>query len=134
MKFDWISGIKLGIVDQVSDVQKFILCSPYPTTNSKATISTDWTNQIVTAGLCFWRKIWHYIQVTSKFFLGFCQNANFRKNSVNFPISFKPKVAIAKFIGKMQKKSDIKVHIFWEGHKILRNLHLTFSWHYIRQK
>ena len=21
---------------------------------------------------------------------------------------------------------DIKVHIFWEGHKILRNLHLTF--------
>ena len=25
----------------------------------------------------------------------------------NFPISFKPKVAIAKFIGKMQKKSGI---------------------------
>ena len=23
-----------------------------------------------------------------------------------------------------------KVHIFWEGHKILRNLHLTFEWHY----
>ena len=22
----------------------------------------------------------------------------------------------------------IKVHIFWEGHKILRNLHLTFVW------
>ena len=21
-----------------------------------------------------------------------------------------------------------KVHIFWEGHKILRNLHLTFDW------
>ena len=28
----------------------------------------------------------------------------------------------------------IKVHIFWEGHKILRNLHLTFDWHYIGQK
>ena len=27
-----------------------------------------------------------------------------------------------------------RVHIFWEGHKILRNLHLTFDWHYIRQK
>ena len=27
-----------------------------------------------------------------------------------------------------------KVHIFWEGHKILRNLHLTFDWHYIGQK
>ena len=24
-----------------------------------------------------------------------------------------------------------KVHIFWEGHKILRNLHLTFDWHHI---
>ena len=23
----------------------------------------------------------------------------------------------------------VKVHIFWEGHKILRNLHLTFDWH-----
>ena len=27
-----------------------------------------------------------------------------------------------------------KVHIFWEGHKILLNLHLTFDWHYIGQK
>ena len=27
-----------------------------------------------------------------------------------------------------------KVHIFWEGHKILRNLHLTFDWHYTGQK
>ena len=26
-----------------------------------------------------------------------------------------------------------KVHIFWEGHKILRNFHLTFDWHYIGQ-
>ena len=26
-----------------------------------------------------------------------------------------------------------KVHIFSEGHKILRNLHLTFDWHYIGQ-
>ena len=27
-----------------------------------------------------------------------------------------------------------KVLIFWEGHKILRNLHLSFDWHYIGQK
>ena len=27
-----------------------------------------------------------------------------------------------------------KVHIFWEGHKIFRNLHLTFYWHCIGQK
>ena len=27
-----------------------------------------------------------------------------------------------------------KAHIFWKGHKILRNLHLTFDWHYVGQK
>ena len=27
-----------------------------------------------------------------------------------------------------------KVHIFWEGHKILQNFHLTFDWHSIGQK
>ena len=27
-----------------------------------------------------------------------------------------------------------KVQLFWEGHKILQNLHLTFDWHYIGQK
>ena len=26
-----------------------------------------------------------------------------------------------------------KVHISWEGHEILQNLHLTFDWHYIGQ-
>ena len=24
-----------------------------------------------------------------------------------------------------------RVHIFWEDHKILRNCHLTFDWHYL---
>ena len=28
----------------------------------------------------------------------------------------------------------VKVHIFWEGHEILRNLRLTFDWHYVGQK
>ena len=27
----------------------------------------------------------------------------------------------------------IKLHIFWEGHKILWNLHCRFDWHYIGQ-
>ena len=26
-----------------------------------------------------------------------------------------------------------KVHIFWEGHKSLRNLHRRFDWHYVGQ-
>ena len=37
--------------------------------------------------------------------------------------------------GAMQHGSTIlvvhKVHILWESHKILQNLHLTFDWHYI---
>ena len=28
---------------------------------------------------------------------------------------------------------DLKVHIFWEGHKILRNLHILFDWQHIGQ-
>ena len=28
---------------------------------------------------------------------------------------------------------QVKVHIFWEGHKILQNLHYRFDWHYIGQ-
>ena len=31
------------------------------------------------------------------------------------------------------QNSIIKVHIFWEGHKILQNLHLTFDWHYLHR-
>ena len=31
------------------------------------------------------------------------------------------------------KKGRFKVHIFWEGHKILRKLHCRFDWHYIGQ-
>ena len=31
-------------------------------------------------------------------------------------------------------KDKIKVHIFWEGHKILQNLHLTFDCMYCSQK
>ena len=35
------------------------------------------------------------------------------------------------FIDKYTQVS--KVHIFWEGHKSLRNLHRRFDWHYIGQ-
>ena len=27
----------------------------------------------------------------------------------------------------------LKVHIFWESHKILRNLHRRFDWHYLHR-
>ena len=37
-------------------------------------------------------------------------------------------------VKKISRDSDDKVHVFWEGHKILRNLHLTFVCRYSRQK
>ena len=36
-------------------------------------------------------------------------------------------------IFERSSSEDFKVHIFWEGHKILRNLHQLFDWYYIRQ-
>ena len=33
----------------------------------------------------------------------------------------------------IQGEPTFKVHIFWEGHKILRNLPRKFDWHYIGQ-
>ena len=38
-----------------------------------------------------------------------------------------------KKIIKDDSKLGNKVHIFWEGHKILRNLHQLFDWQYIGQ-
>ena len=37
------------------------------------------------------------------------------------------------FITVSAEQWDIKVHIFWEGHKILRNVHRRFDWQYIIQ-
>ena len=37
------------------------------------------------------------------------------------------------FLGYKDNDSWNKVHIFWEGHKILQNLHSTFDWHYMGQ-
>ena len=35
---------------------------------------------------------------------------------------------------EMELRMEGKVHIFWEGHRILLNLHLTIDWHYTGQK
>ena len=34
---------------------------------------------------------------------------------------------------KVNQDKRCKVHIFWEGHKILWNLHLKFDWNYVGQ-
>ena len=38
------------------------------------------------------------------------------------------------FLSTFKLEIYAKVHIFWEGHKILRNIHLTFDWHNLGQK
>jgi hypothetical protein len=39
------------------------------------------------------------------------------------------------YIVEEQRRHGVsKVHIFREGHKILRNLHQLFDWQYIRQR
>ena len=45
--------------------------------------------------------------------LGLKEMGKFLWEGRNFPISFKPKVAIAKFIGKMQKKSLVLWKLGW---------------------
>ena len=52
---------------------------------------------------------------------------------------FKRRIKILETV-KIQQKTHIlpfcwifKVHIFWEGRKVLRNLHLTFDWHYLHR-
>ena len=49
------------------------------------------------------------------------------RNPYNFWLIFWKKQWHHKFILKF------KVHIFWEGHKILRNLQQLFDWQYIGQ-
>ena len=34
---------------------------------------------------------------------------------------------------KVNQDKRCKVHIFWEGHEILQNLHLKFDWNYVGQ-
>ena len=48
-------------------------------------------------------------------------------------VSFVFSLKIRVFPSKKLQFVLFKVHIFWEGHRILQNLHLTFDWHYIGQ-
>ena len=42
-------------------------------------------------------------------------------------------VGVFAFAHNIGRQFGGKVHLFWECHKILWNLHLTFDWHYIGQ-
>ena len=44
------------------------------------------------------------------------------------------KRALKSTISPLHDLFGTKAHVFWEGHKILQNLHPNFDWHYIGQK
>ena len=62
--------------------------------------------------ICIWTYIHSYASLSER-----------RYNKSTFVCKQGVLVLILKFI-----------YVFWEGHEILRNLHLTFDWHYIGQK
>ena len=81
------------------------------------------------------------------YFVTFRDDQNFVKNSYDFTtkncIVIRQKKcmylqffvfvnSLIKNFNNFTTKSS-KIHTFWEGLKILRNLHLTFDWHYIGQ-
>ena len=65
-------------------------------------------------------------QMLSKFGYKIKQDQGYidRTSTVVWTVLLKP---------KSTRSTEIKVHIFWEGHKSLRNLHCRFDLHYIGQ-
>ena len=54
---------------------------------------------------------------------------------INFPKKQQENSLISALASKKWlNEKDRALYIFWEGHKILQSLHLTFDWHYIGQK
>ena len=67
---------------------------------------------------CFFKPTWHFCYILNTLFYMVRVNVWERYILYAFVVS----------------NSYSKVHVFWEGHKMLRILHLTFDWHYIRRK
>ena len=67
--------------------------------------------------------------------LNFLKFIKVRKSQKEIVLSLNTSKNQQKWVKKNQKqRHGIKVHIFWEGHKILRNLPLTFDCMYCSQK
>ena len=91
--------------------------------------------------ICFW----HFCPLDHKYFLFLslkdCYQVNFSDlyfslNLLVLLLLLCSKLGILFFFTSFGQFVwfQCKVHIFWEGHNILRNLHLTFDRHYIGQK
>ena len=64
-----------------------------------------------------------------------CTDSKYGGYNITFPVKkIQYKVCNSKTIKGGLILEYIKVHIFWEGHKILRNLPLTFDYSTNRQK
>ena len=75
--------------------------------------------------MLFWKKIWAERIIQYYFYA-------FEGKKTKYVSCQKQRSISVAFLNKQYffYIFSIKVHIFWEGHKILRNLRLTFDWHY----
>ena len=77
-------------------------------------------NSLVSLYITFWRPCWK--RRGSEWCAVFQQLTNYDVVAL-----------LQNGVKKILKDNFFKVHIFWEGHKILWNLHRRFDWHYIGQ-
>ena len=96
------------------------------------------------------KEFWHWIHNITLFFLGLKfirkvgDSPSFKKFGAEFydkPFPFCKDLTFESdeywecYVRSMTNTGEyLKVHIFWEGHKILRNLHLTFDYSTDSQK
>ena len=85
-------------------------------TNFKETDEKEWLDPFFQMGLYFWLHLllFHHYFSSLIFVIWSADNDNIDNGLGSFSL--------------------IKVHIFWEGHKILQNLHVTFVCMYCRRK
>ena len=78
--------------------------------NFKETDEKEWLDPFFQMGLYFWLHLllFHHYFSSLIFVIRSADNDNIDNGLGSFSL--------------------IKVHIFWEGHKILQNLHLTYLW------
>ena len=88
----------------------------------------DWLWPILDHFWAPWKKVWHFIRCKQAFLIKPLSKKWLRcKRNYSKSILFEKYVCLTSWF-------RFKVHIFWESHKILRNLHVTFYWHFLGKR
>ena len=80
-----------------------------------------WDSNLYGSQIDFWHDNWFLVWLSTY--------SCFKK----FYIFVLPKYWLLMFVKLTISLNSNKLHIFWEGHKILLNLHRRFDWYYIGQ-